>query len=389
MITVIADDITGAAEIAGVCLRYGLHVSFGIDSVPAVKADVCIIATDSRSATETKAYGIYQDIMKAVLKNSDSVVFKKCDSVLRGFVLTELSAMLEAMKLKRVILQPSNPSVGRCIRKGVYYIENVKIKSTAFAHDPDFPATASEIQLLLLKRSPTHNQITEIHTGNIHTVTGDGIFIPDCSTVEELITSSELSGNERLLCGSAAFFEQVLLQKGIESILKDQQKTSILSDFLLISGSTHSTSRDFANKMLERECPVMAFPSAMLQQEVENTVIDDWADELKVDWSKKHKLVLTISEKNISFPDSSSVLKQRMSMVVRSLVEHCDIKELLIEGGATAYSILNILNCKTLIPVQELSPGVIRMENSLFPTMHLTIKPGSYRWPEKFLTVTD
>ena len=132
MITVIADDITGAAEIAGVCLRYGLHVSFGIESVPAVKADVCIIATDSRSATETKAYAIYQDIMKAVLTGSDSVVFKKCDSALRGYVLTELSAMLEAMKLKRVILQPSNPSVGRCIRKGVYYIENVKIKSTAF-----------------------------------------------------------------------------------------------------------------------------------------------------------------------------------------------------------------------------------------------------------------
>ena len=31
MIAVIADDITGAAEIAGVCLRYDLTVSFGID----------------------------------------------------------------------------------------------------------------------------------------------------------------------------------------------------------------------------------------------------------------------------------------------------------------------------------------------------------------------
>ena len=389
MITVIADDITGAAEIAGVCLRYGLRVSFGIDSVPEVKANVCIIATDSRSVTETKAYAIYQDIMKVVLTDPDSVVFKKCDSALRGYVLTELSAMLEAMKLKRVILQPSNPSVGRCIRKGVYYIENVKIKNTAFAHDPDFPAFGSEVQQLLLKRSPTHNQITDIHTGNIHTITGEGLFIPDCSTVEELTSSSELSGNESLLCGSAAFFEQVLLQKGIATMLKDQPETCISSDFLLISGSTHSTSRDFANQMLSSECPVMAFPLAMLQQKVENTVINDWANELKAIWSKKHKLTLTISENNISFPDSSSVLKQRMSMVVRSLVEHCDIKELLIEGGATAYSILNILKCKTLIPVQELSPGVIRMENHLFPAMHLTIKPGSYHWPEKFLTATD
>ena len=133
----------------------------------------------------------------------------------------------------------------------------------------------------------------------------------------------------------------------------------------------------------------MAFPPAMLQQEVEDSVIDDWAKELMTVWSKKHKLALSISENNISFPDSSQVLKQRISMVVRSLVQHCDIKELLIEGGATAYSILNVLNCKSLIPVQELSPGVIRMENSLSPYMHLTIKPGSYRWPEKFLTVTD
>ena len=389
MIIVIADDITGAAEIAGVCLRYGLGVSFGIDSVPDVDADVCVIATDSRSATETEAYGIYQDLMKGVLTDPDSVVFKKCDSALRGFVMTELSAMLEAMKLKRVMLQPANPLSGRCLRKGQYYIENVKIENTAFAHDPDFPATGSDIQQLLLKRSPTHNQITDIHTGNIHTFTGEGLFIPDCSTVEELTSSSELSGNARLLCGSAAFFEQVLLQKGIVSMLKDQPETCISSDYLLISGSTHSTSRDFANQMLSRECPVMAFPPAMLQQEVENTVIDDWADELKAVWSKKNRLTLTISENNISFPDSSSVLKQRMSMVVRSLVEHCDIKELLIEGGATAYSILNLLNCKTLIPVQELSPGVIRMENSLFPSMHLTIKPGSYRWPEKFLPVID
>jgi uncharacterized protein YgbK (DUF1537 family) len=389
MITVIADDITGAAEIAGVCLRYGLNVSFGIYSVPDVEADVCVIATDSRSATETEAYGIYHDLMKVVLRGSDSVVFKKCDSALRGFVLTELSAMLEAMKLKRVILQPSNPSLGRCIRKGIYYIDNVKIENTAFAHDPDFPATGSEIQQLLLKRSPTRNQITDIHTDNIHTITGEGLFIPDCSTVEDLTSSSELSGNESLLCGSAAFFEQVLFQKRIVTMLKDQPETSISSDFLLISGSTHSTSRDLANQMLNRKCPVIAFPPALLQQKVGNTVINDWANELRAVWSKKNKLTLTISENNISFPNSSSVLKQRMSIVVRSLVEHCDIKELLIEGGATAYSILNLLNCKTLIPVQELSPGVIRMENSLFPSMHLTIKPGSYSWPENFLSDTD
>ena len=93
-------------------------------------------------------------------------------------------------------------------------------------------------------------------------------------------------------------------------------------------------------------------------------------------------MILTISENKVSFPDSTTILKQRMGLIVQKLVEKCEITELFIEGGATTYSILNILNWKTLIPVQELSPGVVRMEVSDFPSIHLTIKPGSYSWPE-------
>ena len=387
MITVIADDITGAAEIAGVCLRYGLRVTFGIETVPGTECDVCVISTDSRSATEAEAYSIYLNLTKQVISSSYTLVFKKCDSVLRGYVLSELTAMMEVMQLKRVILQPANPLSGRCIREGIYYVGNEKIEDTAFSHDPEFPATVSEVQELLIQRSPAYNRITNIQTGTVNRITGEGIYIPDCTTVEELKTCSTISCNEKLLCGSAAFFEQVLLQKGIAVKLKDQPDTTISSDFLLISGSTHSASRNFANRMRDLECPVMAFPAAMLQEKIKTTVMDQWIDELVVIWSQQHKLTLTISENNISFPGSSAILKQRMSMVVKRLAERCDVKELLIEGGATAYSILNVLNSKTLIPVRELSPGVIRMQNCMIPSMYLTIKPGSYPWPENIISL--
>ncbi|WP_439132036.1 four-carbon acid sugar kinase family protein, partial [Polaribacter sp.] len=56
MITVIADDLTGAAEIAGICLRYGVAVSFGIDEIPEKQATINIIATDSRSKNQEEAY---------------------------------------------------------------------------------------------------------------------------------------------------------------------------------------------------------------------------------------------------------------------------------------------------------------------------------------------
>jgi len=160
MITVIADDITGAAEIAGICLRYGLKVTFGIDTVPNVDADVCVVTTDSRSGTELEAYRTHYQLAKTIFKKPESIVFKKCDSVLRGYVLTELSALLDVKKFKKIVLQPSNPASGRCIRDGIYYVGNEEIEETDFANDPDFPATFSEVQKLLLSRSSKYNHIT-------------------------------------------------------------------------------------------------------------------------------------------------------------------------------------------------------------------------------------
>jgi uncharacterized protein YgbK (DUF1537 family) len=128
MITVIADDLTGAAEIAGICLRYGLKASFGIDEMPENVADVNIIATDSRSMTEEDAYKTHRQLADIILaKKFNQVVFKKCDSVLRGYVLTELSALLDATEKKTAILQPTNPEGFRCIRNGDYLINDVLI----------------------------------------------------------------------------------------------------------------------------------------------------------------------------------------------------------------------------------------------------------------------
>jgi uncharacterized protein YgbK (DUF1537 family) len=54
----------------------------------------------------------------------------------------------------------------------------------------------------------------------------------------------------------------------------------------------------------------------------------------------------------------------------------------LIEGGATAYSIIEHLEYKKFYPEQELAQGVIRMKIDQKKEMYLTLKPGSYQWTE-------
>lgn len=73
-----------------------------------------------------------------------------------------------------------------------------------------------------------------------------------------------------------------------------------------------------------------------------------------------------------------------MSKVVHEILVKCPVVELLIEGGATAFSILIEQGWTLLNPVKELVPGVVRMQVVTNPGFYLTLKPGSYLWPENF-----
>jgi hypothetical protein len=53
---------------------------------------------------------------------------------------------------------------------------------------------------------------------------------------------------------------------------------------------------------------------------------------------------------------------------------------LLIEGGATAHTILKALSWTKLSPVEELLPKVVRMKVQNTSDIYLTLKPWSYFW---------
>ena len=378
MISVLADDLTGAAEIAGVAMRYGLRVAFGIESVPNVDADVRIVATDSRSATEEEAFVQHLRLTQDALA-SPGWLFKKTDSVLRGHVLAELDALLQATGKSYVLLQPANPSVGRCICDGKYWVGESLLHETGFSTDPDFPAKSSSVKDLLLHRSP---QFAANKEWNVSTAfTQNGICIPDATSVEDLGKTLEEISSDTLLAGSAAFFEQVLIHKAGVKEQTNIVRPVIHSDFLMICGSTHPQGRRFVEQIRETGCPVHYFPESLLEENEPDGEIDRWSAKMVNEWNESRKMVLSISNERVSFLQSSSVLGLRMSKVIQNILNQCDVQELLIEGGATAYSVMKFLEWNTLIPVQELAPGVVRMQVSHCPSLFLTIKPGSYLWP--------
>jgi len=149
MIAVIADDFTGAAELAGISLRYGLSVSVHLDNNIDTDADVVIISTDSRSMQKAAAIYCTADAVEAIIDQVPSLLYKKIDSVLRGYVIDEIKVQMELSEKQKVFVLPANPSLQRTISNGEYFINGKKITETGFVDDPEFPINNAAITGML------------------------------------------------------------------------------------------------------------------------------------------------------------------------------------------------------------------------------------------------
>lgn len=383
MLTIIADDITGAAEVAGVCLRFGLQVAFGIDELPEGDADVKVIATDSRQSNNLEAVRIHRKLAEDLKSKGISEIFKKTDSALRGYIIDETDELMEVFGYERIVLQPSNPWSGRCIKNGKYKISGTPINFTSFKDDPDFPAHYSSVKELLLSRNLDQNANKMTENFNIEE---KGFFIPDCSSEADMKRTLSLPIENCLYAGSAAFLSAYLKVKhGLHMMRRNLSFNPFEGRFLLICGSTHQESREFINKAAEKGILVSEMPENLMVKGINDDELVKWSENQADKWNEHGQMIISFSREIYNYDNCTNILKKRMSRVVNILMEKCPVVELLIEGGATAYSILKEQGWTNLNPEKEFALGVVRMQVMSVPGFYLIVKPGSYQWPENFV----
>src|SRR5437879_7404231 len=138
MICVIADDLTGAAELGSIGLRCGLAAELFVRPRrlnPEVPTGLVCVDTDSRSSGSSEAAARASQACGVVSSTQPAWIYKKVDSVLRGNVVAEIAAIMQELGFRRALLAPANPSFGRIIRDGRYYVNGKPISETHFAHD--------------------------------------------------------------------------------------------------------------------------------------------------------------------------------------------------------------------------------------------------------------
>ena len=371
---VIADDITGAAEMAGIAHQHGLSVRLSIagslccDRGAAERTDVLVIATDTRSMTKEEAVNETLRITSQ-LSPLNSQLFKKTDSALRGHVVAELSALMQTTGYQRAIYLPANPSKGRIIRNGCYLIDGKPIHETAFSYDPEFPAKTS----VLRERFP---DAEEHH-----------ILMPDAETTADIQYIVTANNNPyTLFAGAADLFETYIEVRGERLEARDLSEsknyplnshlsplTSQLSTLnskstLFLCGSTQS-------KPLDLGFPVTPMPLAIYDGSED---IAPWLEEAEKLYEQQGSLMITIPHRHRTGKEVAIHLREMTAELIQHLVAKRAPQQLIIEGGASAFATLQHLGWNELEMVCQIAPGVIKTKapNGTFVIM----KPGSYPW---------
>ena len=165
---VVADDLTGAAELAAFVGRpeRPARVAWagrdgrldasarGVDargtSPRSADAPSIVIDTESRNLAPSDARarlaGVARDLPPEVLAG---VIYKKIDSTLRGPIRDEITLLHALARLGPVVAAPAYPRMGRTTVGGVQYLNGVPVADGPAGDDPVAAARESDVTRLL------------------------------------------------------------------------------------------------------------------------------------------------------------------------------------------------------------------------------------------------
>ncbi|HXK58736.1 MAG TPA: four-carbon acid sugar kinase family protein [Acidobacteriota bacterium] len=371
---VLADDFSGAAEIAGVGFRYAMAAAVSLENEGSPGAELSVVDLDSRSKSQADAVRLIESVL------NEQWVFKKIDSALRGHVLAELQPFLRSGRYARALVVAFNPDLGRTIKDGAYRIHGRPISQTAFRDDPEYPALTSDVTEIL-HADPGTIKICRLSDR----LPDRGIVIGEGETSEDLHAWAARIDESTLPAGGAPFFAAWLESRGrranlcskVETASENGSKAGSSPTVLVISGTT-SRVVDWRGIRRGSAVRVLPMPAAVFEA---GCGVDEtgWPDDVVGTLDDCGFAVASIGERPLLERSHSPRLLRHLADLAALVLERRPVYQLWLEGGATAAAVVRALGWKRLDVVAELAPGVVRLRPASGGPF-ITVKPGSYPW---------
>lgn len=367
-ILAIADDLTGAAEVASALTvaqsmqpRVLLHTPTrdDIHSLQLPGNPALIVDTASRDIAPQRAA---QAILRLVRDLPSTVtVFKKVDSLLRGNTGSEIAALSEH---SLVVLAPSLPQLERTVENGILRIARKHVADSGlWAHESSVPP--HRVSGLFPHTTVTEVTLDEIHAGELRTLDTalSGIVICDARTDADLDAIVSTAPAHAVLAGSRALAEALTRRSAAEALPPSPSPAPVAAasslPVLVVVGTTAPSAAEQIATLKSRGIRVVDLDPHRFALPESTDVFDED--------------VVVVSVTQTATPSAASDVATNLAHALKGLAAR---RNLVLTGGETARRMLDELSITTLDYAATIEPGLIELTSP--SGQRIVTRPGSF-----------
>lgn len=407
----VADDFTGATDLANMLVRGGMR-TVQLIGVPDAETDVSdvdavVVALKSRTIDPGDAVRQSLAAMKWLQeKGCQRFFFKYCstfDSTDKGNIGPVADAMLEALGGEIAIACPAFPETGRTIFKGHLFVGDQLLSDGPMRNHPLTPMTDSNL-VSVLERQSKHAvglvQFSAVAKGaaaisvTLETTFKDGkrFAIVDAVSDDQLYEIGEAVGDAALVTGGsgvalglpAAYAKRGLLElqktasdvpsiEGPAAVLAGSCSAATLGQISTWEKSNPAYNIDVLG--LANGKDEVATALAFAREHAPNPVL--------IYASAPPEAVADIQSR-LGREAAGEMVEAAMAKIAKALVEVDGVRRLVVAGGETSGAVVSALGVKGLRIGKQIDPGVPGTVTIGGHELALALKSGNFGGPDFF-----
>jgi uncharacterized protein YgbK (DUF1537 family) len=406
---VIADDFTGATDIAGMLVKGGMRTiqTIGVPAKGTIPDDVdaVVVALKTRSIAAKEAISQSLAALKA-LQAAGCVrfFFKYCstfDSTDAGNIGPVGDALIDALDAKQAIYNPAFPENGRTIFFGHLFVGDILLSDSHMRHHPLNPMTDSNL-VRVLARQTRHKvglvPLRQVQSGSaalraaLDKLSADGVrhVVVDAVADTDLGIIGEAVGDDLLVTGGSGVALGLPAAYRRRGLLAHKANADTLPR---ISGASAVLAGSCSAATLGQ---IAAFKGPHLHLDVEAICRGEPVGETALAWAKDKlgngPILLSASDapeqvkalqSKYGVEKSSQAIEKTMATLAKGLVA-AGVGRLVVAGGETSGAVVGALDVTALRIGPEIDPGVPWTASVGARPMLLALKSGNFGAPDFF-----
>lgn len=390
----IADDFTGATDLAGLLRRSGASVKlhFGLPNQPSDgSADIEIVALKCRTEPVDKAVKECSDAAHWLLAGgAQSLYWKYCstfDSTAKGNIGPVAQALMEITGQTQALYCPAFPENGRSVFMGNLFVGEQLLNESSLKDHPLTPMTDSNlVRVLRPQVSGSVGLWNRIQQADNQPIPDSTHVIADAVEFNDLVRLIEKTPDSVLLTGGSALAMPIPDKLGLSSSdpVADPKPAK---PAIIFSGScSQMTNLQVAQWSATRPSYKLN-PSELNAATIERCLnwIDSLAEnEVGLIYATDTPEAVKASQAKLGVAAAGELVEQAMATLAQQAYIR-GVRRFVVAGGETSGAVTQALGVREVLIGQEICPGVPWVySGAATDPIALALKSGNFGTPSFF-----